>query len=553
MNYRTYLPHLFIGYINFAFKEVAMGCYCCRDSKVPRLPDCSSQRQARSNSPEASVAKEDTKQSPPPQQSFLHEPKPESFKASLSRSSVQLEVTKEAHFSSNSHSRRGSWSLEGATSEVLLREIRTLTQGLEHCYELGSEREGQLVRAEQTQTKKKCWVQIFPLRGQGRVKDRRQHLAVLRSLDHPHVLRMLDLLKDNVHYYAIYEATEGGNAAQLCASTGGVSEQWAALIMKQVFSAVSHCHSKGLVLKSLNLSRILFVETPTEQRTSVQLLVPLEDEPSSELPLVAPVARDQGEANDIFSCGAVLSQLLIGKPLPMRHEKFSQELRNCYLKWESMSAQVKEFTFSMMAKDYRQRPTLAKCLLHQWLPVSSAIPPLTPVLRKALRNMAAVRTPSSLKRAFLKLIFNLVVTFQDLKEAREAFEELDTDMDGYVSETELRTQLYRLFPEAQAQAALTAITATSGCSDDQKLFYSEFLLWASYPLLLSSSHLIGVFRLLDRENDGLVTGRELREVMRLHIDETFDPHPWKMLIADINHSTEGSFVYSDFARYMNSQ
>ena len=73
------------------------------------------------------------------------------------------------------------------------------------------------MRAEQTETRKKCWVQKYPLLTEGKVKERKHRLATLRTLDHPHVLRMLDLLQDKDHYYAVYEAIEGGNAELLCA------------------------------------------------------------------------------------------------------------------------------------------------------------------------------------------------------------------------------------------------------------------------------------------------------------------------------------------------
>ena len=88
--------------------------------------------------------------------------------------------------------------------------------------------------------------------------------------------------------------------------------------------------------------------------------------------------------------------------------------------------------------------------------------------------MAKLRPTTSLKKTFFQLTLDFVLPSEDLIEVKQAFKELDSDMDG--TEEELRVQLFRLFPEEQAEAALTAIINTAVFSAGRELGYSDGLL-----------------------------------------------------------------------------
>jgi Ca2+-binding EF-hand superfamily protein len=142
---------------------------------------------------------------------------------------------------------------------------------------------------------------------------------------------------------------------------------------------------------------------------------------------------------------------------------------------------------------------------------------------------------------------HFVIPSEDLREVREAFNELDTNLDGTLSEAELRAQIFRLFPEEQAQTALAAILSTATFSEDRKLSYSEFLLWAcSKHVFTAAAHLVTTYKLLDRNKDGFVTSDELREVLAL---ESEDSRSWIFLTALIS-STGSSFSCQDFVSFM---
>jgi len=404
----------------------------------------------------------------------------------------------------------GSWrgSRRSSNSEnliVRLRSLRMVPEGLETCYRLKKQSLGSLIRAEHRDTKKKCWIQAYNCEQEKNCSKLKQRLVIAKSLDHPNVLRMLDLAQDKGRVYAVYEATEGGTVKDFSEQTRGIDEQRAGVIMRQVFSALRHCHSKGLSLKSLTLQNLLFQEPPTEDRLQVKLLVYLNEKTS-------PVATTKfgkqtcvDQATDLWRCGVILGELLTGESVLLKRQpgEVTEDYKSAYKTWQGMSAQVKSLTRALINKDVSKRPTLKECLQHPWLSVLPRTPTLSPCLRMALRNMAKVRPSTSLKKSLLELIFNLVLPYEDLKAAQQAFKELDTSLDGTVSEQQLRVQIYRLFPEEQAQAVLTAITSTAVFTGG-KLAYSEFLLLAGDRQELTSlAHLTTTFQLLDRGHDGL--------------------------------------------------
>jgi serine/threonine protein kinase len=200
-------------------------------------------------------------------------------------------------------------------------------------------------------------------------KETAQQLVLMQSLDHPNVLKMLDLFQDEGHFYAVYEATEGGNAEELCARTGGVSEKWGAAIMKQILAGLGHCHSKGLLLKTLSVKHVLFLEPPTDQCTLVKLLVPVGEEQD---PCLAPELKSKayvGPANDLWNSGVLLSTLLAGECVFMKMQASftSQEFRGAYKKWQEVSKEAKSLTLALIARNIEKRPAIEKCLQHPWM------------------------------------------------------------------------------------------------------------------------------------------------------------------------------------------
>lgn len=65
---------------------------------------------------------------------------------------------------------------------------------------------------------------------------------LLKSIDHPNILRLYELYQDQTNYYLITEYCKGGSILDVIRDCDDFSEFDAMRIIKQVLTAVNYCH-----------------------------------------------------------------------------------------------------------------------------------------------------------------------------------------------------------------------------------------------------------------------------------------------------------------------
>ncbi len=72
-------------------------------------------------------------------------------------------------------------------------------------------------------------------------------IGVLKTLDHPSILKIYEFYQDEINYYLITEYCSGGELYDRIISMKNFSEVKAAQLMKQILSAVAYCHNRKIV------------------------------------------------------------------------------------------------------------------------------------------------------------------------------------------------------------------------------------------------------------------------------------------------------------------
>lgn len=67
-------------------------------------------------------------------------------------------------------------------------------------------------------------------------------IDILRTLDHPNIVKLYEVFEDKTKMYLITELCEGGELFDEIIERGNFSEKDAATVIKQVLSSVSYCH-----------------------------------------------------------------------------------------------------------------------------------------------------------------------------------------------------------------------------------------------------------------------------------------------------------------------
>lgn len=82
---------------------------------------------------------------------------------------------------------------------------------------------------------------------------------ILKSLDHPNIVRLHEMYSDEKNFYLISEYCEGGELFDRIKKSKFFSEAIVAKIMFQILSAVIYCHSRNIAHRDLKPENILFV------------------------------------------------------------------------------------------------------------------------------------------------------------------------------------------------------------------------------------------------------------------------------------------------------
>ena len=164
---------------------------------------------------------------------------------------------------------------------------------------------------------------------EGTERDIVDEIYVLRTVDHPGIMRIFEYFADAKHFFVISELYRGGELYQCIRDKEKIEEKTAKAIMKELLIVVRYLHSKKIVHRDIKPENIMF-EDKHFKCDSLKLVDfgfarYLKDE-EEYLPVnikygtpyyIAPEILNKKNYNskcDIWSCGIVLYCMLAGRP-----------------------------------------------------------------------------------------------------------------------------------------------------------------------------------------------------------------------------------------------
>ena len=94
----------------------------------------------------------------------------------------------------------------------------------------------------------------------------RQELHVCEQLEHPHIVRVLDLFEDDANIYIVMEYISGGNLLDMMTrdKVCKITEKEIGSMIHQIMLALNYMHARGIIHRDLKLENIL-VQQPLDQ------------------------------------------------------------------------------------------------------------------------------------------------------------------------------------------------------------------------------------------------------------------------------------------------
>lgn len=86
-------------------------------------------------------------------------------------------------------------------------------------------------------------------------------IRILQSLDHPNILKIVEVIEDENYFHIVSELCTGGELFDRIIQEHTFSEDTAAGYMRQLLSAVAYCHDNHIVHRDLKPENLLLENT----------------------------------------------------------------------------------------------------------------------------------------------------------------------------------------------------------------------------------------------------------------------------------------------------
>ena len=249
--------------------------------------------------------------------------------------------------------------------------------------------------------------------------DLTYEIEILKQLDHPHVLTLIDTVDAGDKCYLVTDLLEGGELFDHIIEQGSYTEKDAAGIVLQILDAMQYLHANNIVHRDLKPENLLCASkaNPTERIviSDFGLARKLKDGEklthacgtpgyvSPEILLHVPYAYEV----DVWALGVITYILLVGYPPFYSEDDNDQEVLQQTMEgrfefededWHEISNSAKDFIRGMLKLDTKKRWTSAECIKQPWVKGKTATE--VNIAERVSSNMKAYFAKKNWKKLF---------------------------------------------------------------------------------------------------------------------------------------------------------
>lgn len=463
--------------------------------------------------------------------------------------------------------------------------VITNDQNIEEYYNikssimLGSGAFGKVIMAKKKNSDFYRAIKMIPKKVVKKNANFTNEINILKTLDHPNVIKLYETFEDTNNYYMIFELCKGGELFDTIIDNGYFSEKEAKMIFKCIIKALHHCHKNGICHRDIKPENFMFADksdfeslkmidfglstifknvNKNKNKENIKngkiYKKPATQGMKSKTGTsyyVAPevLMGSYNEKCDIWSAGVILYILLSGYPpfggandweilLAVKRGKYSFKGSE----WKYVSDAVKDLLRNMLCPVER-RYSAQDVLNHPWFEKESNDV-------KGEINLSKLKDYVKSNR-LKKVVLNYIVTQteeSEIKDLIRLFNKLDINGDGEITKDEF---LKGLKSTSNNTKNLSDIFKKIDFDQNGSISYTEFIsALISKEIYFKETKLKQAFQLFDKDGDGKITFDELRNILGNECNVSFTDQYWKDLvkIADLN--DDGYIDYSEFIQLL---
>jgi calcium-dependent protein kinase len=385
-------------------------------------------------------------------------------------------------------------------------------------------------------------------------------IEILRTIDHPNIVKIYEFFESLTHFYIVMEFCPGKLLFQKFDEKKYVDEKEAANIMFQVLAALRYLHTHEVVHMDLKSENIIYngktiklidfgmsqTFTGTKKMTNMR---------GTKYYLAPEVIRKTYNYKcDIWSAGILLFMLVTGKtPFKgksevelfdnIKNSKYATNLNN----FPKLSTNVKELIGLMLTPNPSIRPETSVLMEHPWFEKIKKIQNDKSSI-ELLKNIKNFKFHNKLQRGIFYYFINNLITSEEHEKLTKAFKMMDKDNDGELSKKEFVNGLKAL-EKSVSQKDIVSKFEMVDTDRSGSISYMEFVAAAfTKEEFLNGKRLHKLFKVIDIDNNNKIS---MQEFMVLFKNSNYiTEEELKEIIKKTDLDPEGEIDFNQFKHFM---
>ena len=415
--------------------------------------------------------------------------------------------------------------------------------------ELGRGSYGKVFRVQNKKTKNIYACKELAKKKINDIEKFKNEIKIMSKTDHPSIIKLYEIYEDSRYIDLVMEQCLGGTLLDrllkmMEEEDEMFSEKEAAIIFKQIITAISYCHNQGICHRDLKLENVLFLtsqeDSPikiidfglsqcVEKKKLVQIITGKNfgtmnmQSPVGTPHYVSPevIKGNYNQKCDIWSAGVILFVMLGGyfpfdgntdnevyKAISKKKFNFNNQ------EWKSISNDAKDLIKHMLC-DEDKRYSAEQVLKHPWLVKMAPN-------RKGAVNKINIKHLENYKNNcnFKKFVLTYMATRlkeKEIQELKKMFLEIDVNKDGTLSVDEIKKYILIMKKEQKLginNKEIEDIFKSIDINNSKRIEYTEFITsMLEESAYCKEERLIEIFRMLDKDNSGKISKDEIKKAL----------------------------------------
>ena len=407
--------------------------------------------------------------------------------------------------------------------------------------------------------------------------DKTNEFEIVKKIDHPFIVKIVDLYSTPKAFYIINEYCSHGELYSQIKMR--LSEEQLCFIFYQIFSALNYLHSNNIIHRDLKLENILISKIEKNPNTKMQYFwIKLIDFGAAKFTskntmertvvgssyYIAPevLKRKYNEKCDTWSAGIMLYMFIVGHaPFDgVEDEEILMRIRTGRFntknhKLTHSSKEVQDLIKHLLEVRVDRRLSAKEALEHPWFTKFNAKEIFYSLeqskIKEYIDRLISFKIASKFQQMILAFIVHNMNYNEECNEVKKLFCIFDTDNDGRLTKDELYEGICKYEKEDTVKCIINDLFTVLNGANNNFIHFEEFLsACLNKENLLTEEYLSYAFKFIDKDNSGIITAEKLKVSFGNENTSDVPLDVFKAIIKEVTSSNEEQMDYDEFKQMM---